>query len=630
VRATYRLQLTPDFGFAAARAVVPYLRELGVSHLYLSPVLEARRGSQHGYDGTDPTRVREELGGESELRRLCASGLGVILDVVPTHLAASDENPFWSDLELRKQFFDVDVRTGYHRRFFDIGELAGLRQEDESVFGTTHAKVLELVHDGLVDGLRIDHPDGLANPREYLDRLTRAGVDRIWVEKILEEGERLRPWPVQGTTGYGFANDATALFVDPGAERTLTDLYRSLTGEERGFAQIAAEAKLEQAATVFEPELRRLHAELAEPNLAQSLASFHVYRTYVEPYEGLVAEEDRIEIARAELTETLTRTLLLERPGSEQFVTRLQQTTGAITAKGVEDTAFYRYLRLTALNEVGGNPGRFSLDVDDFHRASLERESSFPFELLATTTHDTKRSGDVRARIVALTTFADEWSALVEKWPQLADPNESYLVYQTLVGAWPIEPQRLEAYLRKALREAKVHTNWLEPDEAHEAGVRAFCAALYDDRKWRTAFEPFATRVAAEGRRISLGMTLLKLTVPGVPDIYQGDEVELLALVDPDNRRPVDWPELARSLARHSEPKQELIRRTLAVRDGFGGYLPLEAGPGIVAFQRGPDWLVVVPLRPHATKEPPRRGHWLDLLDGYPVGLYARSASSAA
>jgi (1->4)-alpha-D-glucan 1-alpha-D-glucosylmutase len=594
--------------------------------LYLSPVLEARRGSQHGYDGTDPTKVRAELGGEEAFRRLCRAGLDVILDVVPNHLATSDENPFWRDPELRKQFFDLDVRTGLHRRFFDIGDLAGVRQEDEAVFDATHAKVLELVRDGLVDGLRIDHPDGLANPRQYLDRLARAGVDRIWVEKILEDGERLRLWPVQGTTGYEFANDVTRTFVEREAEQPFTDLYRELTGDEVTFEEVASPAKLELAATVFEPELRRLYDEQAEPNLAQALASFRVYRTYVEPYEGIVSEEDRAEIGRAAVSDTLARTLLLETGGAEEFVTRFQQTTGAVMAKGVEDTAFYRYCRLTALNEVGGDPGRFGMTVDDLHRANLERELRYPNQLLTTTTHDTKRSGDVRARIVALTHLSDEWTEIVRAWPQLEDPNESYLLYQTLAGTWPIEPERVDAYMEKALREAKVNTNWIAPDVSHERRVRNFCRSLYDDRRWLAEFEPFAQHVAVEGRRISLGMTLLKLTAPGVPDIYQGDEVEFLALVDPDNRRPVDWQSLARSLARGTEPKQELVRRVLAVRDVFGGYMPVDAPDDVVAFQRGPDWLVVVPLRASASKALPRAKGWDDVLEGYPVGLYHRAA----
>ena len=625
MRATYRLQLTPEFGFAAARELVPYLAELGVSHLYLSPSFEARRGSQHGYDVTDPTRVREELGGEAEFRALCSAGLGVVLDIVPNHMAASDENPFWRDPELHALFFDLDRRTGHHRRFFDIGELVGVRQEDEYVFEVTHAKVLELVREGLIDGVRIDHPDGLANPRQYLDRLARAGVERIWVEKILEPGERLRDWPVAGTTGYEFANDSTALFADPRGEEPLTRLYSELTGETRSFEEVAFEAKLEVAAGTFEPELRRLHQEVEVPNLPLALASFHVYRTYVEPFEGVVSEEDRLEIARAAVSETLERILVLEEPHHEAFVTQFQQTTGPVMAKGVEDTAFYRYLRLAALNEVGGNPARFSLGVDEFHRANLEREVRFPLQLLATQTHDTKRSGDVRARIVALAGLAEEWAKRVSRWPRLDDPNESYLVYQTLVGAWPLELERLEAYMEKALREAKRSTGWVEPNQEHERHVREFCRALYADRAWRADFEPFAAAVAEEGRRVSLAMTLLKLTVPGVPDIYQGDELESLSLVDPDNRRPVDWELRRRLLRERGDEKLELIRRVLAVRDGFGGYMPVDAGSDIVAFHRGAGWLVVVPLRPAASKSLPEAATFSDLLPEYPVGLFQRA-----
>ena len=634
MRATYRLQLTPEFGFDAARELVPYLQELGVSHLYLSPSLQARRGSQHGYDVVDPTRISDELGGEAAFRALALAGLPVVLDIVPNHMAVSDENPFWADPELRKVFFDLDLRTGYHRRFFDIGELAGVRQEDEAVFETTHAKVLELVRDGLVDGLRIDHVDGLANPREYLERLARAGVENVWVEKILAGGERLRPeWATRGTTGYEFANDSTALFVDPSGEEPLTRLYEELTGEARGFEEVAFEAKLEVATTIFEPELRRLHEDVAVPNLPLALASFLVYRTYVEPGTGAVGVADRAEIARAAVSESLARILTLEEPGNELFVTRFQQATGPVTAKGVEDTAFYRWFRLAALNEVGGDPGRFTLPVDEFHRANIERELAFPLQLLATQTHDTKRSGDVRSRIAALAGLAEEWGRLVRGWPRLDDPNESYLVYQTLVGAWPLELGRLEAYLEKALREGKRSTNWIEPDEAHERRVREFVRGLYDDAAWLAEFEPFAALVAAEGRRISLGSTLLKLTVPGVPDLYQGDELESLSLVDPDNRRAVDWElrrRLLREPVREESLKLHLIRRVLAVRDGFGGYMPVDAGPDVCAFRRGAGVLVVVPLRPGGEKAIPESAGLRDLLPEYPGGLFVHGDSGQA
>ncbi len=541
-RCTYRLQLGPDLGFREARALVPYLEELGVSHLYLSPSLTARSGSTHGYDVVDPTRISEELGGEDEFRALCSAGLGVLLDIVPNHMAASEtENPFWRDPLWRAKFFDLDWRTGSHRRFFDVGELAGVRQEDPEVFETVHVKALSLVREGLVDGLRIDHPDGLANPARYLERLREAGAEHLWVEKVLEPGERLREWPVEGTTGYEFLNDVTALFVDPAGEEPLTRLYRDLTGEERSFEAVAHECKLREARGTFADEIDQLAAWLelgASPvdkvpdtvsalDLASSLASLRIYRTYVDPDRELVEAADREAVAAAGLDERLARILLLEERGHDAFVIRFQQTTPPVHAKGVEDTAFYRWLRLTALNEVGGDPARFSLPVAEFHRANLERAERFPRHLLATTTHDTKRSADVRARIGALAAIPDQWRAAVERWRSLTggwrDPNEEYLVWQTLVGAWPLDEQRLATYLEKALREAKVNTAWVDGDPDWEREAIAWATGLLRDERFLADFEPFVAEVADEGRRASLGQLLLKLTSPGVPDIYQGD-----------------------------------------------------------------------------------------------------------
>jgi (1->4)-alpha-D-glucan 1-alpha-D-glucosylmutase len=611
-RCTYRVQLTPELGFRRVREVVlPYLRDLGVSHLYLSPVLRARSGSTHGYDVVDPTRVSAELGGEEELRALCeaahAGGVGTILDVVPNHMAASDEeNRFWRDRELRARFFDWDPESGWYRRFFDIGELAGVRVEDPEVFAETHGKILELVAEGLVDGLRIDHPDGLANPREYLDRLRDHGVERIWVEKILEPGERLRDdWPVQGTTGYEFANDVTALFVDPAGEEPLTELYAELTGERRPFAEVAREAKLEAARTAFAQEFERLRSLYPHEELEETAAALHVYRTYVE--RGRVDEEDRN--ACAVLPEDLRRVILgFENP---EFVTRWQQTTGAVMAKGVEDTAFYRWFRLTALNEVGGNPDRFSLAPEDFHRAAQERLERHPHALLASQTHDTKRAGDVRARIGALAGVHEQWAEHVRRWHVLTggmeDANEEYLVWQTLVGSWPIVPTRLELYLEKALREAKKTTNWLEPNEHHERRVKEFVRSLYSNQEFLDDFEPFAANVARAGEHASLGALLLRLTSPGLPDLYQGDALWSLNLADPDNRRPVDWPThvavLAEPTPTRRTMKAHLIRRVLHLRmeqpEAFAGeYEPLDLGPDRVGFVRGGAIRVVVPLRP--------------------------------
>jgi (1->4)-alpha-D-glucan 1-alpha-D-glucosylmutase len=620
MRATYRLQLRREFGFDQARDLLGYLAGLGISHLYLSPIMQARAGSTHGYDVVDPTRVSDELGGEEGFRRLSAAahdaGMGVIVDFVPNHMATSEENPYWSDEDRRVKFFDIDPETGWHRRFFTIDDLAGVRIEDPEVFEETHVKVLQLVSEGLIDGLRIDHPDGLADPATYLERLAERGVELVWVEKILEAGERLRDWPVQGTTGYEFVNDSTALFVDPRGESALTELYAAFTGQHESFAEVAAQAKCEQAATAFQPEVRKLRSLYDDLEIEEALASLPVYRSYVEPYAGRLEDSDREVLL--DLPEDLRRVLELEDEGHEEFVVRFQQTSGPVMAKGVEDTAFYRYLRLTALNEVGGDPGRFSLAVEDFHRSNRERATRFPRHMLASQTHDTKRSGDVRARIGTLAERAAAWREHVLGWYAAneslragpgPDAREEYLIYQTLVGAWPLEPERLTAYLEKALREAKVNTNWDEPDEEWERSVLDFATGLYDHRPFRDSFDPFVEEITAAGEAIALGAVLLKLTSPGVPDIYQGDELWALNLVDPDNRRLVEWDErreILERLQRGELPdrrgrKLYLIREALALRarcaDAFAGsYTPLGAPADVCAFTRGDCAAVVVGL----------------------------------
>jgi (1->4)-alpha-D-glucan 1-alpha-D-glucosylmutase len=336
LRATYRLQLGTDLDFAAARALVPYLHDLGVSHLYLSPSFQARPGSTHGYDVTDPGRISEELGGEEGFRTLAESGLGVILDIVPNHMAAAGENRYWADPQLRRQFFDLDDATGRWRRFFDIDHLAAVRQDDPEVFAETHRLAIRLVREGLVDGLRIDHPDGLADPAGYLRRLRAEGVERVWVEKILDPGEPLRDWPVEGTVGYEFLNDAAALFVDPAGEDALAALH------PESFAP--TEAKLEQVRGTFGPEVDRLRRLYDSPDLERALSMLPVYRTYIPPVEHA---------DRQALEGNPLRDVLLGDAAPREFVTRFQQTTPAVMAKGVEDTAFYRYNRLLALNEVG-------------------------------------------------------------------------------------------------------------------------------------------------------------------------------------------------------------------------------------------------------------------------------------
>jgi (1->4)-alpha-D-glucan 1-alpha-D-glucosylmutase len=638
VRATYRLQLSPELDFRAVAELVPYLRDLGISHLYLSPSLQARAGSTHGYDVVDPTKVSDTLGGEEALRDLRAAGLPIVLDIVPNHMGVSDENPWWADEELRATFFDWDPADGWYRRFFDIDDLAAVRVEDEEVFRVTHEKVLELLRDGVIDGLRVDHPDGLADPAGYLRRLHDAGAAHVWVEKILHPREPMRDWPVEGTVGYEFLNDAAALFVDSAGEAALTDLFAQLTGETRPFAEVALEAQIQQATTTFAREVARLRSLLDVPSIADALAALPVYRTYVEPWSGRAEEADREAVAEAGIDGRLADVLLLREDGHDEFVTRFQQTSPPVTAKGVEDTAFYRYNRLLALNEVGGDPSRFGISVDELHAANAERARRFPRGLLVTQTHDTKRSGDVRARIGALAGMAGEWREHVLRWRDVnaelrkdgaPDANEEYLIYQTLVGAWPIEAERLEAYLEKALREAKRNTSWAEPDEDWETRVTRFAAALLGHRPFLDDFEPFAARVAEEGRRSAFGQLLLKLTSPGVADVYQGDELEALSLVDPDNRRPVDWDARRRALAALRDgaaPTPEtmklfLIWNALELRARrpsafFGSYEPVDAGPGVAAYLRGGEVLVVVPVRDWDGARLSAPGRWRDVLTG--------------
>ena len=645
-RATYRLQLGTDLDLRAARELLPYLDDLGISHVYLSPVWQARAGSTHGYDVIDPAAISRELGGEEELRALSAEagerGMGLILDVVPNHMAADDANAFWADPELRAKFFDLDEMSSHPpgwRRFFDVDELAGVRQEDPEVFAATHRLVLALAREGVVDGLRIDHPDGLADPAGYLERLAAGGAEHVWVEKILDADERLRDWPVEGTVGYEFANDVTALFSDPAAEAVFEELW-----DGPAFGAVAQEAKLEMARTTFAPEVDRLRRVADLPDLTESVASLPIYRTYVR--DGQASDEDRAALAACD---PAVREAVL---AGGAFATRFQQTTPPVMAKGVEDTAFYRHTRFLALNEVGGDPSRWSIGVDDFHAANAERAARFPRALLVSTTHDTKRSGDVRARLLGLTAMAADWAGAVRSWHEVNASlgsipwAEELLVYQTLLGAWPISGERLEQYLVKALRERKLTSNWIEPDLAHEEHVKRFAVGLLDHGPFRYGFDGVVARATELGERIALAQTLLKLTAPGVPDIYQGDELWALSLVDPDNRRPVDWAarRVALDALRGGEPhtretaKLHLILSVLDVRrrrpEPFAGaYTPIPAGDDVCAFLRGDDILVAVAVRDRRRPEPwslPAgiEGTWRDVVTGAEFDLPAHASAA--
>ena len=705
MRSTYRVQLSGRFGFAAARGLVGYLADLGVSHLYVSPILRARVGSPHGYDLVDPTEVAPELGGEAGLRELVATlrdhGMGLVVDLVPNHMAASHENPWWVET-LRHgpdspyaRVFDIDweagdgrvrlpvlagpldqvagqlrvegdwvvyhqhrfplapgssrleeqhyelvdwrraARDGNYRRFFDVNELVGVRQEDPEVFELSHATVLGLVAEGLVDGLRVDHVDGLADPAGYLERLARRGVPWVAVEKILADGERLPPWPVAGTTGYEFLAAADGLFVDPAAAATFADRYARLSGREPDPAALALACKREVLRGSFGAEVagvaRRLPGDPVANRAAvvELAARYPVYRTYVRER---VSDADRAVVTAArsacepsgELGAALDRlvaALLLEHPAREA-VRRFQQLTGAVMAKGVEDTACYRDTRLVARNEVGGDLARFGRSVAELHAANAEREARWPRSLLATSTHDSKRGEDVRARLAVLSERPERWWELAERWTaRLAgpvEPGDALLLWQTMVGAWPLQVERCRAYMEKALREAKLRSSWVEPDAAYERGVAALIDRAYGDAELRAELEALLTAVVPAGRAKAAGLALLRLTCPGVPDTYQGTEVEQLTLVDPDNRRPVDF--------RPDDSLKYLVTRTalrlrVARPELFAGYRPLAGPASLVAFVRGQDRLAVVVTRLGATAadqgpvELPG-GPWRDLLGG--------------
>ena len=811
-RATYRVQLHAGFGFAAAAEIAPYLAELGVSHLYASPSLQAAAGSSHGYDVVDHRRVSSELGGEEAHAALCralgAAGLGQVLDIVPNHMAITERgNAWWWDVlengpaSRYASYFDVDwdppqarlrnivllpilgdhygrvleageirlvweppspgqpeafeIRSFEHRlpvaprsldtlvgraagragsdelafladalarlppatatdressfrrhrdkevlrgqlarlaaerpevaaalqaevaevnadpdrlddllqrqnyqlaywrragreldyrRFFDVHSLAGLRTEDERVFQDTHVRILDWLRRGVLDGVRIDHPDGLYDPGGYLERLRRvAPAAWIVVEKILEPGERLpESWPVAGTTGYDFLNRATGLFVDPRGEEPLTALFHEVAGLTTPWPDLAVEKKhlvldqllasdVNRLAEVFllVCERHRRYRDFTRHELRQALreaaACFPVYRTYARPGDAALSEQDRravdqaVEAARRrradldpglfDLLGCLLR-LGLQGEVESELVLRFQQLTGPAMAKGVEDTAFYTFNRLAALNEVGGDPGCFGTSPEAFHRAAAEAAERWPAAMLATSTHDTKRSEDVRARLALLSEIPAAWGAAVRRWtahnerhraglpagiPDRPDRNMEYLFYQTLVGAWPLPADRAWTSMEKAAREAKAHTSWTHPDPVYEEALRAFVHAALADPAFTGDVAAFVAPLIAPGRVNSLGQTLLKLAAPGVPDVYQGSELWDLSLVDPDNRRPVDFalrrrllaelrdgllPEEILARADEGLPKLWLLRQGLALRRRLPGAFHPVAGPG--------------------------------------------------
>lgn len=729
---TYRLQVRASFDLDAAAAVTGYLHDLGVDWAYLSPILQAAAGSDHGYDVVDPTRVDADRGGAAGLSRFVAAardaGLGILVDIVPNHQGVADpaENPWWSDVlthgrrSAHAAAFDIDWEHGaervvlpvlggtldevlgrreievappagdddgfgtarYHdlvlplapgtaplhattdrlavrdvlerqhwrvtswrrdaeelnyRRFFTVTSLAGVRVELPEVFAASHVEILRWVRDGLVDGLRIDHPDGLADPGGYLDALAGAvagardgrSAERgcavpVYVEKILEPGEELPGWwAADGTTGYDALGEIDRVLVDPAGARALTALDERLRGGPVDWHDMIAGTKREIADTSQAAEVGRLirclpdavRADLGDDRardaFAELLAAFPVYRAYLPAGREVLTDAVATASARRpDLADALAVLAELVADADAELSRRFMQTTGPVTAKGVEDRAFYRYTRLTSLTEVGGDPSWFALDVAGLHAAFARRQASWPHALTALTTHDTKRSEDVRARLSVLAEIPDRWAEALGALRATASTGDGpldALLWQAVIGAWsddPALPERLHGYAEKAAREGGVGTSWTDPDEAFEARVHGLVDAAFASA--RPTVEALVAEVVDAGRSNSLSAKLLQLAGPGVPDVYQGTELWDLSLVDPDNRRPVDFAGRRDVLARLDEgwmppvegtgaAKLLVVSRTLRLRrdrpDLFTRYTPLPvvgaASAHAVAFDRG-------------------------------------------
>ena len=803
--ATYRVQLNADFTLHDARERVPYLKALGISHLYCSPILAAGATSTHGYDVSDPTHVSTLIGGEEAFVALATTlhehDMGIVLDIVPNHMGIGPENPFWTDVLRYGQasrfsdWFDVSWRASTkrlegkvlipilgdplekvisrdeiwverttngaqvryfdyqfpidpatlpgnsesetygktwsegeqgraklrallgrqhyelafwraaqrdinYRRFFDVNELICLRIEEPAVFDATHRTLLRFVADGMVDGLRVDHIDGLLEPGRYLERL-RAAVDErrpardgeqrfpIFVEKILAAGETLpAQWPVEGTTGYEFMTSLEDIFIDPDGYATLEARYRQ---GGSGFRAVAVSSKRRVLRTSLNADIRRIAPMLARvarragwevlPIAAYAAAIVEltthlpVYRTYIDAEHPDVGAGDRATlvesftavrgVANADTVALaqLERALLDEWSNVATplararltFVLRWQQLTGPAAAKGVEDTALYVHAPLASRNEVGGDPGvPIAGAVERLDARLIERANRYPRALNATNTHDTKRSADVRARLDALSEHSTEWERALKRWRRRHLKFRSLVkgriaptrtadnfVYQALIGVWPLRRpaggawldelrERLNAYLLKAMREAKVSTSWTDPDPEYEAAIAHFLKQLLDhdaNGEWMREVDRFVTALAPQAILNALGRLVTHMTAPGVPDIYRGDELWFNALVDPDNRRPVDWPladESLRDVVRAGAPscnlagwrdamdtsriKMVIMSRLLAFRRknaemmASGGYQRLTVGgrhsESVLAFRRftsDQELVVVVP-----------------------------------
>ncbi|MFD4372280.1 malto-oligosyltrehalose synthase [Streptomyces sp. NPDC058486] len=738
--ATYRLQLQPAFPFAAAERAVPHLAGLGVSHLHLSPVLEAVPGSTHGYDVTDHRAVRAELGGEAGLRRLAATarahGLGLVVDLVPNHMAASPrhnhalrevlrhgpDSPYarWFDvdwtagrgrillpvlparlsevrdrlrvedgvLRLDQQEFPLRpgteelpverlldrqwYRLGWwrlartelnYRRFFTVSDLIGVRLEDPEVFAETHAKILELVHDGVIEGLRIDHPDGLADPQGYLALLERETRGRCWtvVEKILADGETLpADWPVAGTTGYDSLRLIDGVLTDPEGAAELTTLYREFTGRagDRGGAweATARRAAYEVVRHDLAAETGRLTREAARlcaahpahqdhapwalrTAIEELLVRMPVYRPYRTGAEQILTPELARgaraafavpeEAAAVDAVRGLVLGTLGDSSAHRAFRARFAQTSSALRAKSTEDTAFYRYAPLLSANEVGGDPGRPAVGVAEFHAACARLARDRPATGTVLTTHDTKRSADVRAAIAVLAQCPGVWAGLLSEVSTVPapDPHLAWTAWQTAFGFGAPDPERIGPAVLKAVREEGLRTSWTEQDPAYERAVAEFVAAGPGRVPLRTASEA-AFALEPHVRAHADGAALIQLTMPGVPELYQNTEREYRALVDPDNRAPF--------APGQDDGRTALVRAALRLRRerpavfGPGGtHVPLAAeGPAAahcLAFARSGEVVTVVTRLSLRLAEAGGwrdtelvlpEGRWADVLDG--------------
>lgn len=746
VLSTYRLQLRGEssgfaFTFADAENLLDYLDDLGVTHLYLSPVLTAARASAHGYDVTDPTTVSDELGGPDGLARLSASararGMGLIIDVVPNHVGIDDprQNAWWWDVLRHGRhsryagFFDIDwdldedgrivlpilgsdddaaeakvdgdlLRLGDlalpiapgtgegtgpqvhdrqhyrmvgwrngvcgYRRFFSITSLAGLRQEDRAVFDASHAEVARWFGEGLVDGIRIDHPDGLSDPCGYLARLRELAGPDAWIviEKILAVDEALEPTlPVAGTTGYDVLRQVGGVFVDPAGEEALTALVGSAGVDYHAMPKLLAELKIRAATVTLASELARLRRAIVaaagadHPLLSEAVAALLTHiGVYRSDYPGLAA------LLPTALAETQAQSpelgpalqvlaAALARAGEP--ATRLQQLCGAVTAKAVEDCLFYRDARLVSLNEVGGEPHRFGVGLAEFHHSAATRARLWPHSMTTLTTHDTKRGEDVRARIGVLSQVPSLWTEFLLRWEAKApspDPATGQFLWQNIFGVWPVGGQvteelraRLHAYAEKAIREAAWHTSWNDPDADFEGAVHRWLDTVLDGPVAGQLTE-LVGQLNSHAASDALGQKLLALTVPGIPDVYQGTELWDDSLVDPDNRRAVDYAMRRGALKDLHHPKIRVVTTALRVRrsrpETFlrGAYVPVladgEAGEHVVAFRRGDDVLVAVTRWTVRLAEkgwgntvlPLPEGTWTDALSG----AVASGATSAA